>query len=206
LFVTNSTVSLNVSDTSGGGIFSMGSTALFSSTIVFNEADGDHDEQGGTGGGVFTGDTTRPFELHDTVVAGNVSAAINDDDCDGLFSLYGQVRFGELGTVRNGCTFTGPGPGYYDFLGSLAELGPLQSNGGSTQTHAVLAPSVLIDGTVGSSGCLDRFGSSLATDQRDAPRIAGARCDIGAFEYGALPAGSLFSDGFELGNFWAWGG
>jgi hypothetical protein len=49
------------------------------------------------------------------------------------------------------------------------------------------------------SGCGDETGALLATDQRGAPRIAGARCDVGAFEYNsAVPADDIiFSNGFD---------
>jgi hypothetical protein len=59
-------------------------------------------------------------------------------------------------------------------------LGPLQNNGGLTETMAPAAGSPVID--AGDPGCLDLGGMRLLTDQRGALRPAGARCDIGAFE------------------------
>ncbi len=54
-------------------------------------------------------------------------------------------------------------------------LGPLQNNGGPTQTHALLPGSPAIN--TGSPDC-----PPPATDQRGVARPQGARCDIGAFE------------------------
>jgi putative cell wall-binding protein len=53
-------------------------------------------------------------------------------------------------------------------------LGPLASNDGPTQTHALLAGSVAIDAAT---------DSVLATDQRGVTRPQGAARDVGAFEY-----------------------
>lgn len=59
-----------------------------------------------------------------------------------------------------------------------AKLGALASNGGETQTHALLAGSPAIDlGT-----CADHAGNTVAVDQRDVARPQGGNCDIGAFE------------------------
>ena len=87
----------------------------------------------------------------------------------------------------SGCTITQVGPGNNTFLSSLDELAGLQDNGGPTQTVALMPPSDMIDGAEATSGCIDKTGSVLATDQRGAPRVAGVRCDIGAFEYGSVP-------------------
>ena len=78
-------------------------------------------------------------------------------------------------------------------------IGPLQDNGGPTPTHALLTNSEAIDNTIDSLGCVDETGSQLATEQRGAPRVAGARCDVGAFEYDAVVPvpDRLFEDGFE---------
>ena len=46
------------------------------------------------------------------------------------------------------------------------------------------------------AGCIDQAGGSLPYDQRGAARVAGARCDVGAFEYGAV-VDRIFRNGFE---------
>jgi hypothetical protein len=61
------------------------------------------------------------------------------------------------------------------------KLGPLQDNGGSTMTHALLPGSVAID-VIPAEDCLDADGEPLTTDQRGEPRPGGTMCDVGAFE------------------------
>jgi hypothetical protein len=75
-------------------------------------------------------------------------------------------------------------------------LGPLQANGGPTQTRALLAGSPAID--KGSNALAHQNGTPLAFDQRgpDHPRIFGAAVDIGAMEYSA---DTIFSGNFEAG-------
>ena len=62
-------------------------------------------------------------------------------------------------------------------------LGPLQNNGGPTETHALLPGSVAID-QIPEADCVDEDGEPLITDQRGELRPAGAesKCDVGAFE------------------------
>ena len=63
-------------------------------------------------------------------------------------------------------------------------LGPLQNNGGSTQTHALLVGSPAIDIIKAEpNGVICPLG--LITDQRGMPRPNnhGNACDIGAYEY-----------------------
>ena len=185
LYLTNSTFSSNRSDSDGGGIFNSlwGATNVYNSTIAFNEADSDADPNGGSGGGVYNWDGGT-FNLRNSVVAGNyVSGAPVYDECTGALGSYGRNKFWGVSS----CTITQLGAGDYTLLLSLDELGGLQDNGGPTQTIALVSPSDMIDGAEVNFGCIDKNGSLLVTDQRGAPRVAGVRCDIGAFEYGAVP-------------------
>lgn len=77
-----------------------------------------------------------------------------------------------------------------DRVGSAAApldpaLGPLQDNGGPTQTMALLGTSPAID--AGNDAVLGA-PLSLTTDQRAFPRKIGTHVDIGAVEYSAAPA------------------
>ena len=81
------------------------------------------------------------------------------------------------------CNFTGPG----DLNNTDPMLGPLQNNGGPTQTMALPTGSPAIDAG-NPKGCTDGAGHLLTTDQRGLPRpntedIADKKgCDMGAYE------------------------
>lgn len=78
-------------------------------------------------------------------------------------------------------------------------IGPLRDNGGPTFTQALLPSSEAIDSTVDALGCIGETGMPLTTDQRGASRPAGARCDVGAYEFGSVaPVMDLiFANGFD---------
>ena len=73
-------------------------------------------------------------------------------------------------------------------------LGPLQDNGGPTQTHALLEGSPAIDSGSNIDG--------LASDQRGGGflRSSGTATDIGAFELQATNGDVIFADGFDDGT------
>lgn len=80
----------------------------------------------------------------------------------------------------NTCNFSGPG----DLNNHDPLLGPLQNNGGPTETMALLPGSPAIDGG-NPAGCTDGLGHLLTTDQRGMPRPDkedSAGCDMGAYE------------------------
>jgi len=80
----------------------------------------------------------------------------------------------------NTCIFNGPG----DLNNTDPRLGPLQNNGGPTQTQALLSGSPAIDAG-NPNGCTGGNGHLLNTDQRGAPRHDKedtGGCDMGAFE------------------------
>jgi len=141
------------------------------------------------------------FNPRNSVIAGNTNSAAHvPDDCKGpgTNTGFGYNKFG----TKDGCVVghAGACAGSDSLLDSLAELGPLQSNGGPTRTHAIQAGSGMIDGVVSPCVC----NGAESNDQRDGARPQGQSCDIGAFEYDALPSGLVFRDDFELGNLWAW--
>jgi hypothetical protein len=67
--------------------------------------------------------------------------------------------------------------------GVQLNLGPLQDNGGPTETRELRENSVAID-QIPAAECVDGDGEPLRTDQRGETRPAGAgsECDVGAFE------------------------
>jgi hypothetical protein len=83
----------------------------------------------------------------------------------------------------NTCGFDTNKGDQFDVTAEALNLGPLQDNGGPTQTHALLPGSVAI-GKIPEAECLDADGAPLTTDQRGAPRpeTGGTLCDVGAFE------------------------
>jgi hypothetical protein len=110
-----------------------------------------------SGGGI----QSRSFTLANTIVADNVV-----DNCSNSADSLGYNL-----TDDTSCALAEP----TDLVVADAMLGPLQDNGGPTETHALLPGSPGID--AGSVDC-----PPPDTDQRGVARPQGAACDIGAFE------------------------
>jgi len=190
LYLVNSTLSTNTANTNGGGIYSAGSTYFYNASVINNDADHDRDQNGGIGGGVYVAAGT--FGISNTLIVQNtILDAPIDDDCNGFLVAFGWNLFGET----DGCAFGGIGAAAVGLV-SAATTGPLQDNGGPAWTHALLAGSEAIDTVFAADGCYDQNLAPLTIDQRGAQRPAGARCDVGAYEYNAIFE-TLFEDGFE---------
>jgi CSLREA domain-containing protein len=163
LIITNSTLSGNTADIVAGAISSDNAAlTLAGSTLSGNSAF--------VGGGfdIFGGTTTMRADLLDTGTRGanchvtgstftsNGSNLSDDTSCQALFTLPSDKNNVNL------------------------MLGPLASNGGPTQTHALLPGSPAIDALAGNC--------PVSTDQRGSPRPrdgdgnGSAVCDSGAFE------------------------
>lgn len=157
LRLVNSTVSGNsASIKDGGGIYNdKGALTLVNSTVSNNSAV--------QGGGIYSDGVTG---LINTIVA-NAGAGGN---CSGNFGS-GRHNLDSDGT----CGFSSPG----DLTGLDPILGPLQNNGGPTETHALLSNSPAIDAGDDSVTGVPLF---LTTDQRGSPRLRGLHVDIGAIE------------------------
>ena len=170
LTVVNSTVSGNVSESGfAGGISISGFiSTILNSTVTNNSGDGIW--------------FFNPAGLGNTIVAGNTPA-----DCR-VSAGPGGHNLDSDGT----CKFTGPG----DLPNTDPVLVPLADNGGSTQTHALLAGSPAIN--AGSGDCPPPH-----TDQRGVTRPQGPACDIGAYE-ASQPVGGIAElselDGTPLGS------
>lgn len=169
LNLQNSTVAGNNAGQSGGGIYAENEpiVQITSSTIAGNGA--------AAGGGIFdqTVSSTAPFHLRGTIVAANTAAG-SPNDCGGAVAGGAYASFGFNLATTGTCDLNGPG----DVPAGNAGLGALASNGGPTQTLALLPGSQAID--AGGPAC-------SASDQRGAPRPQGATCDIGAFEATPVP-------------------
>jgi len=190
LYVVNSTISGGYANKNGGGIGNSYAAFLYNTSVIGNDADHDRDESGGIGGGIYTGSFSTFVAVNSLIAANTIGNTLAYDDCDGPLQVYGWNLFGEIAD----CTFTGNGDAARGLV-SLNTIGPLQDNGGPTPTHALLRGSEAIDSTT-MQGCVDETGAQVTADQRGAPRIAGARCDVGAFEYGAV-IDLIFKNGFD---------
>jgi hypothetical protein len=179
LTAMNSTISQNDAGDSGGGIANYGTAGVYNATIVFNGVG----PAVGSGGGVFNNEGAT-FNLRNTLLAGNSNGITQIyefyEDCSGTINSYGQNTIWK----ETGCLINSQSGGNWNHLNALNTLGPLQNNGGPTFTHALLSGSNAID--IG-AGCIDYASNPLLTDQRGAPRVVGARCDVGAFEYSLPP-------------------
>lgn len=169
LLLTDSTVSGNSAAQNGGGLFVEGSSSsapagaiLRRSTIAANSA-------GLGGGGVYVESDFRPGKLtvEASIVADNVSPS--GADCNATSPvLAGRENLIE---DTSGCLIA-PRP-HATVLSLDPMLGPLQNNGGTTETQALLAGSPALAQVTAGAFC-------KAPDQRGVARTA--PCDIGAFE------------------------
>jgi Putative Ig domain len=205
LTIANSTISGNSANHGGGVLNSGGRFTITNSTISGNIA---NSAGGGLVNSYYSGFyycLGGTLTLNRSLIAGNqapVAPEIQNIStvCAKKFGSKGAVsivtanNFNLFGANGNaGVTDFTPGP--TDIVPApgvqLANiLGPLQNNGGPTETHALVAGSPAIDaGNPG--GCRDNQGTLLLTEQRgfarhvDGNNDGTVRCDIGAFEYGA---------------------
>jgi uncharacterized repeat protein (TIGR01451 family) len=176
--IENSTIAGNSVEnpglSSGGGVLAgispvdaSGTTAvLLNSTIAGNSV-----IAGGSGGGFAIDNPTAAvvtaFSAKNTIVAGNTVGGA-PADCSGVLAVSSSNNI----SGDNSCGFADGG----SRQSTDPMLGPLQDNGGQTDTRALLAASPAID-TGTNDGC-------PPADQRGIVRPQGTACDIGAFELG----------------------
>jgi hypothetical protein len=207
LTIESSTISNNTSSAGAGGLFNAGNTGIVNSTISGNT--------GNSGGGVFnfygsltienstiSGNTANVgggvynsfyfsdgnLTLNRSLIAGNQATAASEIQNRSIvtannFNLFGTNGHAGVIGFTPGPTDVVPARGL-----QIADiLGPLQNNGGPTQTHALVSTGPAINaGNPG--GCLDSAGALVTTDQRGFPRPFNGRiCDIGSYELQADP-------------------
>lgn len=191
LFLTNSTIATNTASGTGGGILNTEAGSAINinySTIYGNMAQ--------AGGGMAIESGTEILEA--SIVAGN--SASTAPDILGTVTLYWPSLIqNSTGTkissspVPSGLQKVyGPVPpsiqnafelGKHSIFGKSPLLGPLQNNGGLTQTYALLPGSPAIDQVLPDTSGECGSNSSYPTDQRGVPRPKGAGCDLGSYEY-----------------------
>ena len=162
----NSTVSGNAArDAGGGGIANESMMTLVSTTVAANSA-------ADIASSAISNHGTA--NLRNTLIAGSCS-----------FSTPLESLGGNIESEGNTCGLDPDGTDLFDVTAEQLNLGPLQDNGGPTETHALLPGSVAID-QIPEADCVDADGQPLTTDQRGLPRPAGTtdpkKCDVGAFE------------------------
>lgn len=168
LLVVNSTISANTASGGGGGIFSSNHstvTVIKSSTITGNVA--------AYVAGAFS--NNYDLDIDNTLISGNLPT--NCVESPGTITSLGN-NLDSDGT----CDLNAPN----DLKNVNPLIGPLQDNGGPTETHALLDGSPAID--AGGANCTDASGQPLLADQRGEPRPVDGNgdgqvaCDIGAYE------------------------
>ncbi len=168
--VSNCTFVNNSAGSNGGGIEIESGTrniTLVNDTVTANHVT---TSSSGAGGGIRA---DYSAVLDNTLVAGNFRGSSSTaDDIGGSVSsssAFNLVGTGGAGGLSNGNNHNQVGV-------SNPGLGSLASNGGPTQTVALLPGSPAIN--AGSNA----YVATGATDQRGLPRIMGGTVDIGAFE------------------------
>jgi hypothetical protein len=192
LTMTGCTVSGNSASLSGGGVLNYhGTLDMANCTVYGNTAlanGGGVDNEGG------------PLTLDDCTVAGNSAASGGGLSNVGQFApIPATLNNTIVANSISGGDIFGPVTGSHDLIddantaggltngasgnhvGVAAMLGPLHSDGGPTQTIALLPHSPAIN--AGDNASIPLF---VTTDQRGAPRIKGGTVDIGAVESGPI--------------------
>jgi hypothetical protein len=154
--------------TSGGGIFNSGTATTSNCTLSGNNAF--------SGVGI-SNNSGASMALQNSILDHNFlpGSVPQSQNCSGTMNSLGY-NLSSDGT----CSFNSPG----DLNNHDPLLGPLQNNGGPTQTMALLPGSPAIDGG-NPAGCTDGLGNPLKTDQRGMPRPDKedtGGCDMGAYE------------------------
>jgi fibronectin-binding autotransporter adhesin len=201
LTVTNSLLTENTASY-GGGIFNnTAKLALINSTLSGNQSSTGNPASDG-GGAIDQWGTSPSATIVNSTIVSNTAVAINVAKSgiwleSGMLTIQNSIVVGNNLTnnikVEGSAIFTSQG---YNLTNSSAGtpftattdltntnplLGPLQNNGGSTWTHALLPSSPAIDRIpFGVNGC----GTTITTDQRGQPRPGTFThlCDIGAYE------------------------
>ncbi len=200
----------------GGGIYNAGTLTLINSTISGNIANGGGNDYYGavTGGGLYNAGTLR---LSNSTISGNSTISANDffGSTTGAGISNGGTLTAKNSIVANNpsggnCAGTIISQGYnlsddatcaasFTHTGDLnstpAGLDPigLKTNGGSTQTIALLSTSPAVDAIPLSpiNYCTDTSGNAVTADQRGVTRPQGSACDIGAFELTQVQTSTL---------------
>jgi len=155
LTLTNSTLSSNSAGGAGGGIWQIGNMAKLSFVTVAENS----------GKGIVVNSNSSTLQIRHSIVAKNTGG-----NCEVIGTF---IPSGNNFADDNTCT------GFAALTPST--LGPLASNGGATQTHALFPGCQAINAA---SDCQDLEGNTVHSDQRGVlrPQPSGGNCDAGAYE------------------------
>ena len=205
---------------SGGGLYNVeGLFEISSSTITGNRtsnsgsagAGGSGGESGSPGshgeGGGIDSLGSEPLQIANTIIAANLAAGAAPDLRTGSEML--SIDYSLIGEGGDLLISSGTGNQIGTGLALLnPHLGPLASNGGPTETHALLPNSPAID-----AGDPSIVFNASEFDQRGAPFlrvedgnfVAGAFIDLGAYEAQAPPSADFDQDqDIDGADFLAW--
>ncbi|HEX4592577.1 MAG TPA: choice-of-anchor Q domain-containing protein, partial [Gemmataceae bacterium] len=174
--IANSTISGNSTARVGGGLAfqTLNDTLQIQNSTVT----GNSSAMGGGGIWIPNDYFGNSVDLESSIVSGNNSGTSPDLNIPGATNTTNAIKCA-IGDP-NGFTFSGSSSGNLPY-GANLNLGPLQNNGGPTETEALLPGSPCIGAGSNPAG--------LATDQRGPgfPRVIGTATDIGAYEAGGAP-------------------
>ncbi|UCC62760.1 MAG: DUF11 domain-containing protein [Anaerolineae bacterium] len=170
MILNNSTVSLNGSSNNGGGIYNSGGSTLNLNNCTI----GNSNLADGSGGGIWNGNDGT-VNIKNSIVAHNLSNADGPDCCNSATLI--SLDYNLVGD-SSACPFAIQSGDQVDVDPLLS---PLQDNGGSTETCALLLGSPAFD-AVPIESCTDHQGTPIPTDQRGVSRPQGPACDMGAYE------------------------
>ena len=162
VYLRNSTVSGNFTNGTGGGIRDKATDGLRLQhvTVTNNSA------PQANGGGVDADGTTTAAS---TIVARNMGG-----DCQSPLVSQGH-------NLDSDGTCFGTSGNATDKPNTDPQLGPLEDNGGQTETHLPEPDSPVVDAAGTGSPC-DAGGVGFSNDQREFVRPVGEACDIGSVE------------------------
>jgi hypothetical protein len=180
-------------DASAGGIYNAGVLTILGSTLSGNSAS--FVAVGTAVGGGIQNDTTKRgmISVRNTIVAGNSAASSSD-----INGPVNSLGYNLIGVDAGGSAYADT-----DLVGTSAspldpKLGPLQDNGGPTETMALLPGSPAINAGGLTDSEWDQRGPSY-------PRTVHGATDIGAYEVQAsgsrgTASSALFPDAILLGR------
>jgi len=186
--IVNSTIADNVAGYEGGGIY----TGFNDVAVLVSDTLSDNTTQSGDrANNLATADGSSEIHLRDTILAEEPGE--HEQNCEGEIGPlisgtgYNLDYPSEPGTETPTPDTCGLSADDHDLVGVLPKLDSkgLQSNGGPTQTIALLSTSPAIGVVPVKEDCEESSDGPASVDQRGEPRpgIAGDGCDIGAYEY-----------------------